>query len=200
MYLKLKLPAFCRLCPRQVGKERMEKSHQEMDLTNWVKFSLCPPLPTKWNNVIYAWNMPLKDAFPPRRGQIRDGIVLRAALSYMCSSLSSQSSPKLDGHAQDKGKLCEGEQNEDQQRWEQRRRGAGKRNAEETSGRVCQAQHTKLCCTSVCRTMQRSGGEEKIKTDTESRTVQRRSIDSQICWVGVQINAPLKLFSKPVGL
>lgn len=52
MYLKVKLPAFCRLCPRQVGRERMGKSQQEMDLTNGIKFSLCPPFPTKWSKAL----------------------------------------------------------------------------------------------------------------------------------------------------
>lgn len=77
--------------------------------------------------------------------------------------------------------------------------GAGEKNAQEASGRVCQAQHMKAWCTSVCRMRQRSGREE-IKTDTKPRIVQRRFIDSLRCWMGLQINASLKLFNKPIGL
>lgn len=95
---------------------------------------------TESSNVIYAWSMPLKDAFPPRGRQIRDGIVLRAALSSMCCSLSSQSSPESDGNAQDKGKQCKGEQSRMRiNRGENREEGGWKENAQEASGRVCQA-------------------------------------------------------------
>lgn len=142
MYLKVKLTAFCRLCPRQLGRERMEKSWNGLDQLGQVQSMSSLPnqmeQSTESSNVIYAWSMPLKVAFPPRGGQIKDGIVLRDALSCMCSSISIQSSPKLDGRAQNKGELCEGEQSRMQINREQRRRGVGKGNSQEVRGRVCQ--------------------------------------------------------------
>lgn len=119
----------------------MEKSRQEMDLTDGVEFSLYPPFPTQspsqaeqsaeQSNVIYAQSGPLKDAFPQRGVQRGDGNVTQSCtLLYVLfrgqrSSLSSQSSPKSDRRVQDTRKKREGEQSSVRINREESREGAG---------------------------------------------------------------------------
>lgn len=77
----------------------------------------------------------------------RSEVEFYSELHYpICAALYQVSQAlNLDGHTQDKGKPCEGEQsrmkiNRDENR---EKGGAGKRNAQEANGRVCQAQHMK---------------------------------------------------------
>lgn len=78
---KVKLPAFCRLCPGQAGSERIEESQQGLDQQGRVQsVSFLPNVilypsveqSTEESNVIYAQSRPLKDAFPQRGGQVED--------------------------------------------------------------------------------------------------------------------------------
>lgn len=184
MHSKMKLPAFCRLCARQAGSERIEKSLQGMDSTDGVEFSLYPSLPTpspsqaEWSteesSVIYARSGPLKDAFPRRGGRIRDGNVAQSCTS-LCVQLLHQVSRPLNQTdvVRVRGNSVRGSRGA----WGSIERGAGKEwgSKEKCTGgkrQVCWAPHARAWSSSVCRIMQRRGGEvgEEIKTKTRART------------------------------